>query len=272
TDTHDISFIEKDFELPKLVKTTLQRAGVYAQYGYVNGLYYYHWENRVSFMISKDKIYYKRYEGCEEGLFRIFITSEALGVCLHLRGYFLLHGSCVLINSKATVFIGSAGAGKSTTVAAYAKHGFTVLSDDMIAIKVSDMDAPCVLAGLPDIKIWEKMALDLKYDIKGLEPAWEGRTKYLINQANFPYGQDFPLEAIVFLERPYSKKYKYPLSFTKVPLELVKCFPLGKNVLTASDIQTHFFQSIQLYKSVKMLYKSRHKTIASLESEILSQK
>ncbi|MGA7916692.1 MAG: hypothetical protein WCA00_15770 [Candidatus Acidiferrales bacterium] len=53
---------------------------------------------------------------------------------LRVRGVTCLHASAVAFGEKAVAFVGSEGAGKSTTAAALARQGHAVLSDDVVAL------------------------------------------------------------------------------------------------------------------------------------------
>jgi hypothetical protein len=63
-----------------------------------------------------------------------YLLGPVLGLLLRLRGVTCLHASAVAIGDHAVAFIGSEGAGKSTTAAALAQRGFTVISDDVVAL------------------------------------------------------------------------------------------------------------------------------------------
>lgn len=63
-----------------------------------------------------------------------YLLGPVLGLLLRLRGVTCLHASAVAIGGRAVGFIGAEGAGKSTTAAAMARRGFTVISDDVVAL------------------------------------------------------------------------------------------------------------------------------------------
>ena len=66
-----------------------------------------------------------------------YLLGPVLGLLLRLRGVTCLHASAVAFGDRSVAFVGSAGAGKSTTAAAFAKQGFGVLSDDIVALAES---------------------------------------------------------------------------------------------------------------------------------------
>jgi hypothetical protein len=63
-----------------------------------------------------------------------YLLGPVLGLLLRLRGVTCLHASAVAFGEKAVAFVGSAGAGKSTTAAALARRGHAILSDDVVAL------------------------------------------------------------------------------------------------------------------------------------------
>lgn len=63
-----------------------------------------------------------------------YLLGPVLGILLRLRGVTCLHASAVAFGETAVAFVGSEGAGKSTTAAALARRGHAVLSDDVVAL------------------------------------------------------------------------------------------------------------------------------------------
>ncbi len=63
-----------------------------------------------------------------------YLLGPVLGLLLRLRGVTCLHASAVAFGENAVAFVGSEGAGKSTTAAALAQRGHAILSDDVVAL------------------------------------------------------------------------------------------------------------------------------------------
>ncbi len=63
-----------------------------------------------------------------------YLLGPVLGLLLRLRGVTCLHASAVAFGEQAVAFVGSEGAGKSTTAAALALRGHAILSDDVVAL------------------------------------------------------------------------------------------------------------------------------------------
>jgi len=67
-----------------------------------------------------------------------YLLGPVLGMVLLLRGVICLHGSAVVVDDQAIALVGAAGAGKSTTAAAFAGLGHPVLSEDVLALDEHD--------------------------------------------------------------------------------------------------------------------------------------
>jgi len=63
-----------------------------------------------------------------------YLLGPVLGLVLRLRGVTCLHASAISVGGRAIAFVGSEGAGKSTTAAMFAQKGCPVISDDVVAI------------------------------------------------------------------------------------------------------------------------------------------
>jgi len=82
-----------------------------------------------------------------------FLLGPVLGLLLRLRGVTCLHASAVAFDDRAVAFVGDEGAGKSTTAAAFARLGYPVISDDVVAI-VEREGAFHVLPAYPYLSLW----------------------------------------------------------------------------------------------------------------------
>lgn len=65
----------------------------------------------------------------------LFLLGPVLGIVLRLRGVTSLHASAVEIGGRAVAFVGTPGAGKSTTAAIFAQNGCSMLTDDIVALE-----------------------------------------------------------------------------------------------------------------------------------------
>lgn len=79
--------------------------------------------------------------------------GQVLGCTLRLRGTLCLHACVVKIGQHAVAIVGESGAGKSTTAAALAKEGYSILSDDILVLKDGEQHW-VVQPGYPRIRLW----------------------------------------------------------------------------------------------------------------------
>jgi hypothetical protein len=89
-----------------------------------------------------------------------FLLGGVLAFVVRLRGNVPLHASAVIIDGHAILFAGAAGAGKSSTAAAFATLDVPVLADDMVTIAA---DGGSVIAhpACPRVSVWEDAAQGL---------------------------------------------------------------------------------------------------------------
>jgi hypothetical protein len=82
-----------------------------------------------------------------------YLLGPVLGVVLRLRGIICLHASAVCIEDRGIALVGPAGAGKSTTAAAFAREGYGVISDDIVALE-NRGDNFLVMPAYPQLRLW----------------------------------------------------------------------------------------------------------------------
>ncbi len=133
-----------------------------------------------------------------------YLLGPILGFVLRLRGTVCLHASAIAIDDRVVVLVGAAGAGKSTTAAAFARQGYPVLSDDVVPL-IDRGDTFWVQSAYPRIRLWETSVMALYGDREALprlvptHPTWDKR--YLdLNQAGYQFqSSPLPLAAIYYI-------------------------------------------------------------------------
>lgn len=124
-----------------------------------------------------------------------------LGFVLRLRGVTCLHASAAAVGEAAIAFVGDAGAGKSTTIAALARQGLPVLTDDLLAL-AEESRRFLVQPGIPRVLLWPDSAQALweaPDTLPRIVPTWE--KLYLdLKQPGYSYcDRPLPLAAIYLL-------------------------------------------------------------------------
>jgi hypothetical protein len=131
-----------------------------------------------------------------------YLVGPVLGLVLRLRGIFPLHASAVSIGDHAIALMGPAGAGKSTTAAGFARCGYRVISDDVVAL--SQQDTRFVIpAGYPRVNLWAESVQALfgaDVNLPLISPAWDKHFMPLDRDRQFET-RSLPLGAIYILHR-----------------------------------------------------------------------
>jgi hypothetical protein len=244
--------------LPKLNKTSIYRRGIRALFGQKeDGNLFLHWDGVASYEARNGNELVTEALTDDNNLLSLFTVSEALGLILFQRGYFLLHASSVQVGDEAWCFMGSPGAGKSTTAAAFIKAGCKLLSDDLTAIQFDGDDNAFILPAYPQLKIWDKTVNGLEYDKSELSPVSEGVNKFSYQPKGFFSHEPVPLRKILFMHKAKNRAAMKQLGGGEIPVEMLKNFPLPIQLLVDASLQQHFLQSFRCAQSAGIFKKRR---------------
>jgi hypothetical protein len=126
------------------------------------------------------------------------LTAQALPMAATLQGFEVLHASGVVLGGKAALFAGPQGAGKSSLAAALLRRGAALLSDDTVALKLSDGELIAHPgAGLLQLRATEDDRLSVRErTVLGPSEAFLGKQRYNPNltASPAPFGELFLLE------------------------------------------------------------------------------
>lgn len=262
----DLTIHIRHVHLPDdLQETKIFRRGIKANFGQSgNNQLFLQWPGVADFEAIDGKLLIVNSFTSDRELLSLFTVSEALGLILFQKGFFLLHASSVNVGNEAWCFMGDPGAGKSTSAAAFVKAGCPLLSDDLTAIYFEN-GAAYVLPAYPQLKIWENTATGLDYANKDLRPLTEGHNKF----SHIPdelFGHDpVKLAHIFFLSETSETPELERLSPSEAPTELLRHFPLAIDMLTPEVIKTHFMQSLKCFQLASLWKKSRELNFQLLE-------
>lgn len=151
-----------------------------------------------------------------------YLLGPVLGFLLRLRGVICLHASAVVIGGRAIALLGPPGAGKSTTAAALGRLGFSVMTDDIVAL--TNVVSPYVQPGYPQLRLWPESVEFLFGDadaLPKLTPTWEKRALDLSRGPQRFESSARPLAAVYLLSEPDDARAGGPLQ-REMPVE-----PLG---------------------------------------------
>ncbi|MEL6229985.1 MAG: hypothetical protein AAFR24_08735 [Cyanobacteria bacterium J06627_3] len=175
------------------------------------------------------------------------ILGGCMSVILRQRGFFVLHASCVAIQDKVVAFLGHSGWGKSTLAAALHSYGHTVITDDILAINLEDVETPKVVPSFPQCKLSPQAAKALGKDLASLESLYAHSAKRAYNfQTGFQQGQ-LPLHSIYLLSRG-DRHSITPLGFKDTFAYLVSHTRAMGVLQDNQSLRTHFQQCTQLLR------------------------
>ena len=118
------------------------------------GRRYLSWQAVGTFMISDaGRIEVDPAPGVDDALLAFPLLGPVLALALHRRGLLVLHASAIAVDGRGVIFMGDKGAGKSTTAGAMIRAGHLLLTDDVVALDLSDPGRPMILPGFPQLKL-----------------------------------------------------------------------------------------------------------------------
>lgn len=131
-----------------------------------------------------------------------YLLGPVMGFVLLLRGLVCLHASAIVVNGAAVALVGPAGAGKSTTAAAFAERCFSVLAEDVVTLDDSG-ESFLVRPAYPCIRLWPASAATLygsRSALPPLTPNWDKCYLDLTQQAGLFENEPRRLAAIYLLD------------------------------------------------------------------------
>lgn len=185
-------------------------------------------------------------EGADDDVLRMMVLGPALAILLHQRGLLVLHGSAVAIHGTVVAFLGSEGAGKSTTAAALHARGHDVVADDVVAIQMH-AGRPHVLAAYPQLNIWPDTATSLGHDPSVLPRLRANIEKRALRRTRFSV-HPLPLARIYVLASGSSSDIE-SLQPQDALVELLR-HSHGARRLQKADPTRHFQQCSRLVAAV----------------------
>ena len=129
-----------------------------------------------------------------------YLYGPVLGYVLRARARLAMHASCVRVDDGAVLLAGAPGAGKSTTAAALAMRGMTVVSDDLTALGECE-GALRAWPAFDHLRLWpdgERIALGDASRLERITPSWDKR-RFPLDGAAFT-DEPVPVRAILVLQ------------------------------------------------------------------------
>ncbi|MEM7554525.1 MAG: hypothetical protein AAF378_10560 [Cyanobacteria bacterium P01_A01_bin.84] len=188
-------------------------------------------------------------EGVDESLLRTTTLGAVLCVLLRQRGLLVLHASCININNKGVAFMGSSGSGKSTLVTAFHTQGYSVLTDDVLPIKIEKNQA-IVFPSYPQFKLCPDAATSLKQDVENLLPVSPNSFKVVYKVSHSFQQNPIPLQQIYVLDTGNEHKIT-SVKPHEAFVELVRHTRAMKSINEQEFIAEHLHLCAELIKNVR---------------------
>lgn len=211
-------------------------------------------------------------EGCEivldpepnvdEAVLRPVILGPLFSMLLRQRGFLVLHASSVEIDGVAVAFMTHSGGGKSTMADAFHSRGYSLLTDDVMAIDLSG-EEPMVIPSFPQVKLLPDAASAIGHDVQSL-PLLHPDSPKLAHQLSEGFNQTpLPLKRLFVLEMGTELEI-VPLSPQESFVELVRN-SRAVALLNAPEFSSdHLHQCTKLYQQVPICTLRRKRDLAAL--------
>lgn len=188
-----------------------------------------------------------------EGVTHDMISPNILGGCMSVilrqRGFLVLHASSVAIQGRVVAFLGHSGWGKSTLAAALHSYGYSVITDDVLAINLEDVENPKVIPSFPQCKLSPQAAEALGKDPASLKELYAHSGKRAYNFQTGFQKEQLPLHSLYLLSRGESHSIT-PLNFADTFAYLVSHSRAMDILQDTQSLRTHFQQCTQLLKQI----------------------
>ena len=147
-------------------------------------------EGVARFLVSNGTDVVVEPEGGSEHEVTVAMLGCVFGALLQQRGIAVFDASAVATSAGALLFIGPAGTGKSTTLAAMTKRGHAMLADDVTGVTLDDAGRPVALPAFPTIRLWGKSLDALQWRSRAGQRVREDMERYFVAPPRF---HDAPL-------------------------------------------------------------------------------
>lgn len=138
----------------------------------------------------------------EDNLLGLWLAGQVSVFILNQLGVPTLHASAAATKDGAVAFLGPKGRGKSTMAAAFMRRGATIITDDVLPLRVDDQGV-LALPSLPIMKLWQQTVtgtLELEEELPNLLASYE--KKLLRLDARFAFAtSSCRLRAFFMLDR-----------------------------------------------------------------------
>ena len=172
------------------------------------GAFHFVYDNQTEFLIEPDgsQVWCNWPEPATVADTSLYLRGPILGFTLRMRGVLCLHASAIALGPSAIAVVGPPGAGKSTTAAGFVKLGYSLVADDVAALR-EEGERFYVSPGYPQLNLWPDAVETVYGDarassrltpIGGINDWWDKRYVDLEGDGQF-HRSPLPLAAVYLL-------------------------------------------------------------------------
>jgi hypothetical protein len=177
-----------------------------------------------------------------------FITGSILGNLLNQRGFFVLHGSGIVVKDQGITFLGDKGAGKSTLAVHLQNRGYQLITDDLIPIYFKDEEIRTT-PGFPRIRLWSDSVRSI-----GLNPEILPQINSFVDKHSYKCFENFSKKPVklshIFILTDDEKMEIERLNSQESFIEIVKNTYMNRYLQATGQSAEHFRQSESIVKTV----------------------
>lgn len=192
------------------------------------------------------------------------IQGELMSALLRQRGLLTLHACAVVKDSFAVGFVGDSGWGKSTLAEYYCQNGYSLLSDDVLAID-TEHTPPIALPSYPEIKLRSEAVGYLREGTDLLRIIEPNDSRRISDRHNSRCAVPTSLRALYILQPNYGDNVDIESMRGQEKLLDLICHTRSSNIVKEPRLmQLHLRQIASLCKKVPVCRLHRKKSIAAL--------
>ncbi|RRI01143.1 serine kinase [Mesorhizobium tamadayense] len=211
---------------------------------------YLSWQAVGTFLISDAaRIDVDPAPGIDDPLLAFPLLGPVLALTLHQRRLLILHASAVAVGGRSVIFMGDKGAGKSTTAGAMIRAGHLLLTDDVVALDLSNPSRPIILPGFPQLKLAADAADAIRIEQAEVRPQAHPQIEKVQHRLQDGFsGEAVPAARIYVLERG-ERAAITPLPGAGALPAIIKfsyVTRFGRQALVGDFASTHLGQCAQL--------------------------
>ena len=196
-------------------------------------------------------------------LLRFNLLGLAMALLLHQRGMVALHASVVSVGDAAAAFLGHSHAGKSTTAAALHRRGHPMVTDDIAAIDVDDVETK-VFPAFPVMRLWPESVQSVGLIPDALENIYDGSDKRSSPASHGFAKNPVPFRTIYVLD--FGSQFKIePIAPAAAVAELLRHSFVAGILKSTNTAAVHFHRCVKLAQSVRIVRLIRRRNIAELD-------